>query len=129
MAERKTPQRDGIEFALPVAASTKVEAGKIAALNAAGYLVPASDAASIKVIGVFAESVDNSSGGNGDAVALIARGKAFLLKNSATSPCVQADVGGNVYVADGETVAHDTTNDIPCGKCHGFEGGVWVFIA
>jgi len=68
MAERKTPQRDGIEIPLAVAASTKVEAGKIAAVNAAGYAVPAADAVGLKVIGVFAESVDNSAGGNGVAV-------------------------------------------------------------
>lgn len=130
MAERKTPQRDSIEIPLSVAVSTTVEAGKIAAVNAAGYVVPASDAVGLKVIGVFAESVDNSAGGDGDAVVRVTRLRAFLLKNSGTSPCTVADIGGNVLVADSETVAHDTTNDITCGKCLGFEnGGVWTFIA
>lgn len=130
MSERKTPTRDGLAVGFLMAAGAAVEAGKLVAVNAAGYAVPAADTAGLKVVGVCAHSADNSAGANGDATVEVNRMQAFLLGNSATAPCTMADIGGDVPVQDGVTVAHTATNGVVCGKLLGFEdGGCWVFIA
>jgi len=130
MAERKTPRMSAVKIGLGMAAGAVVEAGKLAAVNAAGYAVAATDAANLKIVGVFAQSADNSAGANGDVVVEVERMQAFLLSNSSAHACTVADIGGSVVVEDAQTVAHSSTNSIAAGKCLGFEdGGVWVFIA
>jgi hypothetical protein len=130
MADRNTPKKDGIEIGLAVAASTKIEAGHMVAVNAAGYAVHASDTAGLKVMGRAQETVDNTSGANGDKTVLILRKKMFKFANDSTNAVAQAHVGGNVYVKDSVTVDSDGgTNDIVAGKCFGVEtDGVWVEI-
>jgi hypothetical protein len=131
MAERNTPFKDGTLISLAVAASTKIEAGKIVAVNASGYAIEASDAASIVVMGIAQETADNSSGANAAINVIIKRGKAFKLKNGTTAVTIAA-LGANVVVQDDETVttAAAATNDIVVGKCLGVESdGVWVYIA
>ncbi len=130
MSERNTPYKDGTNIPLAVAASTKIEAGKIVAVNASGYAVEASDTASIVVMGIAQETADNSSGANGAISVDIKRGKAFKLKNGTTAVTI-ASLGGNVVVQDDETVTTTAgaTNDITVGKCLGVESdGVWVYI-
>lgn len=118
MAERNTPHSDGELLAIDVAASTKVEAGNLVALDADGYLVPAADTAGLTVIGVADETKDNSDGADGDLSCLVRRKKAFLLENSATNAVTQALVGKSVYVEDSVTVCTSAaTNDIVVGKC------------
>ena len=128
MAERKTPWRDGAQVVVPVAASTKVEAGKFGAVNAAGYLREAADAAGLTVIGRIDETVDNTAGSNGDLSAPVRRKAAFFLANDGTNPVTQALMGKSVYVKDSQTVsASGGTNSIVAGTCLGLEsGGVWV---
>lgn len=127
MAERKTPMRDGVKIALGVAANTLVEAGHMGAVNAAGYVVPASNTVGLKVMGRIEQTVDNTGGANGDLSVEILRRKAFKLKNSSASPVTVAKIGESVMVEDSITVANDTTNDIPAGTCIGLEpDGVWV---
>ncbi len=131
MSERNTVRKDAILIALLVAASTTIEAGKMVAVNAAGYAVEASDTASTIVIGVAEETIDNSDGSNGDLSVLVQRKQAFKMKNSATAAVTQASVGSSVYVEDDETVAiaSGPTNDIVAGTCLGVESdGVWVEI-
>ncbi len=129
MADRKTPMRDGRMIVIGVAAATLIEAGKLVAVSAAGYAVPAADTAGLKVMGRAAERVDNTAGAAGDLSVEIDRQAAFLLKISTTSPVAQADIGSNVMVEDAATVAKDTTNDIVAGKLLGFEsGGAWVEV-
>lgn len=131
MAERNTAYRDGELIALPVAASTIVEAGNLVALNASGYLVPAADTAGLTVVGVAGETKDNSAGANGAVYCLIRRKKVFLFENHATNAVTQALVGKSVYVADSVTVCTDgATNDIVAGKCLGVSAdGVLVEVA
>jgi hypothetical protein len=132
MAERNTPYKDGELLPFKLAVSTKVEAGKMAAVNAAGFTVEAADTAGLKVVGVFDETVDNSTGSDGDKSARVRRGKVFKMKNSATAAVTQALVGAKVYVEDDETVAASAgpTNDIEAGTCFGVDtDGVWILIA
>lgn len=130
MSERNTMKREVKLLILGVAASTKIEAGKMVAVNASGYAVEASDTAGLVVIGKADQTIDNSSGANGDLSVAVERGYAFLYKNSGTNAVTIASIGSNVVVEDDETVSTDTTNDIVAGKCMGLEGptGVWVLI-
>lgn len=129
MAERNTPYKDGELVPHKIAGSTKVEAGKMAAVNASGYGVEGSDTAGLIVQGMYTETVDNSDGSDGDLSAKVSRGKAYKFANSSTNAVTQAHVGSDVYVEDDETVASSTTNSIVAGKCLGIEtDGVWVAI-
>lgn len=131
MPERNTPYKDGELLNFAVAASTKIEAGKMVSVGADGYAIEAADAASTIVIGVADETVDNSAGADGALSVRVRRGKVFKLKNSATNPAVQASVGSDIYVEDDETVAvaAGPTNDIVAGVCLGVESdGVFVAI-
>lgn len=130
MSDRKTDMKDGELISVPVAASTKVEAGHLGAANATGYLAPAADTASFTALGRVEETVDNSDGADGALNCLVRRGKAFKFKNSATHAVTQAHVGKNCLVEDSVTVSSDTTNDIVAGKVLGVESdGVWVLVA
>src|SRR3989339_1611977 len=63
--DRATPYREGIEVEYLVAANTKIYAGSLVCLNAAGYAVPAADTAGYQLAGVALEQVDNSDGSDG----------------------------------------------------------------
>lgn len=128
MAERNTQWRDGAMPDLPVAATTKIEAGKMVGINSSGYAVEAADTAGIKVLGVADHTVDNSSGSNGDKRVRVRTGKQFLLKNSATNAVDVADAGTYVFVEDDETVADAAgTNGVVAGRCiEVVSAGVWV---
>lgn len=129
MGERNTPYKDGELIPLGVAAATKIEAGKMVAINASGYAVEASDAAGITVMGRAEETIDNTAGANGDLAVIVRRNKAFKFENSSANAITVAHIGSNALVEDDETVASDTTNDIPAGKILGLESdGVWVEI-
>ncbi len=130
MADRNTARKDGELIGYKVAASTLIETGKLAALNAAGYLVPASDAAGLKVVGMSEETIDNTSGADGEKTALVRRKKAFLFANDGTNPVAQAHLFTDVYVNDASTVDSDGgVNNIVAGKCVDLESeGVWVEI-
>lgn len=130
MAERKTEWKDGQLVPLAVAASTKIEAGKMVGINSAGYAVEAADTAGIKVLGVAQETVDNSSGSNGDLVVRIRKDKVFKFKNSATNAVEAGHVGTLVFVENDETVADVTgTNGVVAGRCIEVAAdGVWVEI-
>jgi hypothetical protein len=129
MADRKTPLRDADLIVLGVAAATVLEAGKLGAVNAAGYVVPASNTAGLKVMGRIEQHVDNSAGADGDLQVEIRRRKAFKYKNSSGSAVTGADIGGRVMVENSETVAHAASNSIDAGKCLGIDpDGVWVEV-
>ncbi len=131
MTERNTPYKDGELLPFKVEESTKIEAGKMVAVNAAGYAIEAADASGAIVIGVADATADNSSGADGAITVNVRRGKVFKMKNSATAAVTIASVGSNVYVEDDETVAlaSGPTNDIVAGKCLGVDSdGVWVEI-
>lgn len=83
--------------AYPAAASAKIYAGALVALNSAGYAVPAGDTAGHKVVGVATAQVDNSAGSNGTLSVVVESGTAFLF--TATS-ITQAMVGKQMFVVD-----------------------------
>ncbi|MCK9376209.1 MAG: hypothetical protein M0P73_08670 [Syntrophobacterales bacterium] len=50
--DRATPYREGIEVEYPVAANTKIYAGSLVCVNAAGFAMPAADASGYRFVGV-----------------------------------------------------------------------------
>lgn len=97
---------------LPLAASTHIYVGSLVAVNAAGYVVPASADNALFVIGVAEEEVDNSVGTAGAKTLYQIRRGSFLLANSTTTDAItDGDVGRPCYVVDDNTVAR-TSNGI-----------------
>ena len=88
---------DEISFKM---AAVKIFAGALVAINAAGFLAPAADAASFKVVGIAKETVDNSGGAAGD---LSCRVETRLIGRFAASSITQAMVGTKMYVVDDQT--------------------------
>lgn len=101
--------------------AVKVFKGGIAAKNAAGFLVPASDATALVVVGIFEETVDNSAGVAGDKEANYLTGCEVELEN-AGGAIVQSTHG--CYVADDQSV---TTKAVSVNKV--FVGIVAAFTA
>ena len=130
MADRMTAITDGELVGLKVAAGALIETGKMAALNASGYAVPGADAANLKVAGMAEETIDNTSGSDGELTVLVRRKKAFLFANDSANAVTQAHVFTNVYVKDAWTVSSSGgANNIVAGRCIGIEpDGVWVEI-
>lgn len=112
MAERNTPRRTGmIDYieAYDVAASTRIEAGKLVALDASGNAVEyaksaANTANNLTVVGRCEETVDNSSGAAGD-LKVRARIGVFLWNNDVAGDLLtKAEIGDAVHGEDDETV-------------------------
>ena len=92
---------------LDVAASTKIYAGSMVAIDGSGNAKPISAAAGLRVLGRCEDSttVDNSSGSAGAKTCNVRRG-VFLLSNSATTDALtKADIGRKVFAADDNTVS------------------------
>lgn len=112
MAERNTPRRTGmIDYveAYDVAASTKIEAGKLVALDTSGNAVEYAKSATntangLIVVGRCEETVDNSSGAAGD-LQVRARIGVFRWDNDvATDAVTKAEIGDAVHGEDDETI-------------------------
>jgi hypothetical protein len=138
-ASRNTQQKAGEFFeAIPVEAAVIVYVGALAAINAAGNLVPASDTAALRVLGrcegmpgpgLTGLDANNSAGAAGAISANVKQG-VFKYDNYATDPVVAADIGKTCYVFDDATVRHATgTNSIKAGIVMGLDDAglsVWV---
>jgi len=102
--------------------------GGIAAINAAGFLLPASDSAALVVVGIFEETVDNSGGSAGDKSCSYVTGCEAELEN-ASGAIVQA--ARKAYVKDDQSVttAAVALNDLYVGAVSEFTTTkAWVFI-
>jgi len=130
-ADRDTPERDGVDFSFPVAAATKIYAGALVALNAAGDAVPGATATTLTAVGRADEQVDNT-GAAGDKVVAVRKG-VFRFGNSAAGDAItKAEIGADAYIVDDETVAgtDGTGTRSVAGKIVDVDAdGVWVEIA
>lgn len=88
----------------PVKASVKPIAGGIAVLSA-GYAAPGTTALNLIAVGMFEQTVDNSSGSNGDKNVDVREGSYKWGNSSAGDAITQADVGKDCYIVDDQTVA------------------------
>lgn len=123
-----TDRRQAAQFSFPLTA-IKSLIGTLAALNSSHQLVAATDAASRRVVGIFAEEVDNSAGSAGDVNAPVEVG-CFKLSNSGTNALTDAHIGRVCYVEDNQTVSSDPgTNAVVAGIVAKVDtDGVWVFV-
>jgi hypothetical protein len=113
----------------PVAADAVIYVGAMVAINADGYLAPATTADDIIVVGVASEAVDNTDGDNGDLTCKFERG-VFLMKNSAGDDEIGLlQIGQVVFAVDDQTVAATSNSDArsAAGTLHWFDdSGPWV---
>ena len=107
-ADRQTSQSlypEGPAIGYPVAANAVIYRGALVALNASGYLEPATTATTITCVGKAQEAVDNTGGSNGD-LTCEARMGIHKWENDGTDTVVQADLGALAYAVDDQTVAN-----------------------
>ena len=103
--ERHTTRHDGTRYSDPVAADTKIFAGALVVLNAAGDAAPGSTATGLTARGVAAATADNTGGAAGD-IAVDVRKGVFRFNNSAgADEITRAEIGDDCYIVDDETVA------------------------
>lgn len=128
-ADRNTPMKGTPDYVVkvPVAASTKIYAGALVAVNASGLAVPAADSVGFTVMGRAEAQADNSAGA---ASAIDVEVAAGIFKYGAGA-IVQANLGANATCSDDQTVttAAATTNDIVAGKIVQVDSdGVWIKV-
>ncbi len=127
----KTRQRDGRQFVRDMAA-TKIYAGTIVMLNAAGNATSGATATGQISDGVAMETVDNSAGAAGALKIRVEKG-VFPFENSASTDAItKAEIGDDCYIVDNQTVAKTDgsgTRSV-AGKIVDVDAeGVWVLFA
>jgi len=113
-----------------VKGATKLWAGSLVGITAAGYLVPMAATSTLRAAGRCPKTVDNLSGTDGAIKAAYEEG-VFLWDNSTAADLITiADIGNNVYAVDDHTVAKtDASGARPvAGKVRDIapSGQVWV---
>lgn len=106
-----------------VAANAVIYFGALIGRNAAGFLVPASDAASLKVAGIAQTAVNNTGGADGAVECTYVTGVTAELANLAGA-IVRATAGRSCFVGDDQSV---TTAAVSVNKV--FAGRVCKFTA
>jgi hypothetical protein len=113
----------------PVAEDAVIWTGAHVALNAAGYLVPASEALGLLSMGLAEESVDNTGGDNGDLTCRVRAGCFTLGNSEGADEITVEDIGKIAYMVDDETIAltDDGGTRSPAGPIFDVNDvGVWV---
>lgn len=112
------------------AANAVIFNGALIAKNATGFIVAASDAAAIKVVGIATVAANNTGGADGALdVQYITAIEVEL--NNAAGAIVQASFGTLCCVADDNSVttAAVAANDVLAGLVRSFTATkVWVFV-
>lgn len=115
-ADRKTPQyglgQHPEKRVVPVAASTKIYAGSLVALNASGYAIPTSADSAFKILGVAEAQADNSSGSAGAINVTVLRGCFGFVNSSSTDALSSVDIGALCYAVDDQTLARTSSRGV-----------------
>lgn len=112
-----------------VEANTTCYLGGLAAINAAGNMVPASDIAGLIIVGVFEETVTCGSVAGAVDVGYMTGVEVEL--DNAASAVVQGTLKCTAVDDHSVSTAAVTTHDVPVGVVTGFSsvaGMVWVYI-
>lgn len=129
-SDRMTLERIGDVAGYPVAADTEIFAGALVVLDS-GYAKGGATATGLVAVGRADEHVDNSGGAAGAMQVRVKRG-VFRVANSASGDLIaQADVGGDCYIVDDQTVALTSATDTRsrAGVVVAVDSdGVWVKI-
>lgn len=123
------PQRQDTKCVFPVAASTKTLIGTFAAMNSSGYILGATDAANLRVVGLHLQETDNSSGSAGDLSSRVTKGL-FLVKNSQSNALTNAYIGRACFIESNDTVSSSSgTYGVVAGIVEEVTtAGVWVWV-
>ena len=128
--ERDTQRRLGDKAAYPVLAATKVLAGTLVALTAAGYAQGGAVATTLKAVGVADETADNTSGSSGAILVAVRNDGWFRFANGTSTDLITiADIGNNAYILDNQTVVKTdgTAARSVAGKIRDVDAvGVWI---
>ncbi|NQT91946.1 MAG: hypothetical protein HQ559_04225, partial [Lentisphaerae bacterium] len=130
-AARNTPMRAGDSLYIGVYTNTRLFAGAMVAINSSGYAVPASDSASLNVIGRAQSTVDNrtnaeGAGDSGELSITVRRGTFRWVNGDSFT---DANIGDLAFVEDDQTVqtAASASQDIIAGVIIDVDSsGVWV---
>lgn len=111
-----------------VAANAVIFHGAAVAKNAAGYLVPLSDAAGLSIVGISEEHVDNTGGGNGALDCAYATGLQVEFKNDGSIGL--PELGRACYAINDETVgdAGAAVNDVFVGVVQDFDAATVMVL-
>jgi predicted RecA/RadA family phage recombinase len=121
-----TPRRDGKVVAYEVASSETIYKGTQVCLDATGYAVSSTGADGEVFVGVAYETIDNSSGSDGDKKIRVYRKGIFEF---ALPGAAITDIGTEVYSADDLTVQKTQDSAEPkVGMIAAFENSGKVFI-
>ncbi|MCZ7886042.1 hypothetical protein O9X90_14515 [Agrobacterium leguminum] len=129
-ADRNTRERASTtRRVFPAAAATVYFAGAMAAVNAAGRVVPMSTALGLRGVGRVERRVDNATGAN-DALTVEVGAGTYRFANSAAADLItKADIGNDCYGVDDQTVAKTSATNTRsvAGKIFDVDDqGVWV---
>lgn len=103
--DRLAKSRESRQFAPLVAANTKLLAGTIVCISAAGFAVPGITSTTLTTMGVCQETVDNTGGADGALQAKVERGTWQFANSASTDQITAADWGKPCYLVDNQTVA------------------------
>lgn len=129
--DRDTNMRESDLRNYPVADGEHIYGGTIVVLSATGYAESGTTATGKVAVGRAESEVDNTDGGDGDLTVDVREGE-FKFANSAAGDAITiAEIGGNCYIVDDQTVAKTdgTGTRSVAGKVTGVDSdGVWVHI-
>ena len=109
----ETHEREGLIVAYPVKANARIWKGALVCVDSTGYLVPASDTANLRFVGVAFESVDNTGGANGAKRCRVVKRGTFIYNRIGSF--AQADIGATARAVTDNEVAKTSTNNIVVG--------------
>jgi hypothetical protein len=113
---------------LKVKAATKIYQGGLVVIDA-GYAKPGATATGLITAGVAMETVDNTSGGNGDLSCKVWAG-VFQFNNAGGGDAItQAEVGTVCYVTDDNNLMKTATGKSKAGEVIQVDSdGVWAAL-
>jgi len=124
-------RKEGVIQAYPVSAGETIYKGALVCIDTDGYLIPATDTASLKFVGIAYEKKVNTTaagyGSDGDLWCRVYTGGVFKLTCSSIA---QTMVGQLLYVVDDQTVDETTTNSVCVGRLVEYDSATsgWVDI-
>jgi hypothetical protein len=128
-ADRNTPRKEGDLRQFPVAADTKIYAGALVCLNAAGAATPGAVATTLTAVGRAEAQADNTGGAAGDITVNVRKGTFRYANSAAADEIGPEDIGKTAYVVDDETVAltNGTNTRSAAGTIYDVDAqGVWI---
>lgn len=111
-----------------VSGGVKIYKGGFVCRGSDTYAVPGANTAGLVVLGLAQETVDNTSGADGDLEVRYLTGVSAAFKNDGTNAVSQAHVGLPVWLQDDQTVRGTPGNGVLAGLCESIDSAGQVFV-